>query len=330
MAEDCCFVGRRAYFYSHLLPAAVAYHRARGSPAPTVLLDDRNPPASPHVRWIRRSQIPRYRYAVAFDTWALIFSSLLGTRSSYLHHSLVGKGRVFKGSRPFWPLFLSDAILIPDCARASELPPGFARKSYDIGHLPMDWLGLDVPGVAPELAAPLSRLQESARDSFTIAYLFTHGPFGAVTPMREVLSQAWPGTVRAVRYHGYIPQEQRLRAPNLLELGELPSPLAARHADLVLADHGSAALEAAALGRKVLCFESPALIELRRRLGFLSELRYLDDREHVQLFRTPEQLRALISRAVSQGRGPATNGLAPRTPAGERLSAFISERARRV
>jgi hypothetical protein len=330
MPEDCCFVGRRAYFYSHLLPAAIAYRRALGSPAPAVLIDDKNPPKSQYVQWITRLQIRSYRYAVAFDTWALIVSSLLGTRSAYLHHSLVGKGMVFKGSRPFWPLFLSDAILIPDPARASELPARFGCKTYDTGHLPMDWLGLDVREIAPELVAPLSRLVATARDSFTIVYLFTHGPFGAVAPMQEVLSEAFPGSVRAVRYHGYIPPEQRLRAADVLELEELPSPLAARHADLVLADHGSSALEAVALGRKVLCFESPALINLRRQLGFLSELRYLDDRDHVQLFRTPEQLRGLISKAISQGRAAAANGVAPHPPAGDRLSAFITERTRRL
>lgn len=325
MAFNLCFIGRRAYFYSHILPAAVAHHRVRGRPVPTVLIDDDNPPVSRHVTSIPRSQIGRYRYAIAFDTWALIAGVLARTRTAYLHHSLVGKGLVFKGRRPYWPLFLSDTVLVPESARISDLPSTFARKAHDTGHLPMDWLELDVPAVAPELATALSRLQAVSNDYFTIVCLFTHGPFGALTSMRDALAEPWCGATRAVRYHGYIPTADRLPSREMLDLGELPSPLAARHADLVLADHGSAALESVALGRRVLCYESPALIALRRRLGSLSELRYLDDRDHVELFRTPQQLRALIAQAISEGRRrPA--GTIETESAGGRLLAFIAAR----
>jgi hypothetical protein len=333
MKRECCFIGKQAYFYSHLLPAAIAYRRAHGRPAPTVLMDNEKPPGSAHVEWIRATEINQYRYAVGFDTWALIAGSVRRRRTAYLHHSLVGKGLVFKGRRPYWPLFLSDAILLPEPARAADLPGVLARKTHATGHLPMDWLGLDASEAAPEVSVPLSRLQEAAGRSFTIVCLFTHGRFGAINLLRETFEQGriaagWANTVWAVRYHGYIPPSDRLRSGDYLELGDVPSPLAARYADLVLADHGSAALEAVALGRKVLCFESPALIALRKRLSFLSELRYLEDREHVELFRTPEELRMLVARAISAGRRPEPACAAAMPSAGERLQAFLAARLR--
>jgi hypothetical protein len=139
------------------------------------------------------------------------------------------------------------------------------------GHLPFDWLHVE---------APLARWQASLQAwgdggrQLRVGVLCTHGEFGSVHLLEEIVRQRPAGVDFGVKLHGYL--KDRPLPDGIRSLGDCPTALAVQSCDLVITDHSTAAAEAHILGVPCICFKSEALKRLQARHPDLTELHYLD------------------------------------------------------
>jgi len=302
-ASDPVFVGKDAYYWAYIAPLARAWHAAHGRPVDVVFIDGAGVDDAPFIRRVSWKDTRRAKTAVTFDVWAMVHARARGFRVCHVHHSLVGKGVAFRGKRPFWPFFMADKLVLPHPDRLRDLPPSLRARSVSYGHVPFDWVAHD-PGALPEaFAKPLAAWDAAAKGSVKVALLCTHGDFGAISALPEIVKLDVDGCSIGLRLHGYIERDGLVIPEATVDLGECPTTLAAWHADVVVTDHSSAAIEGHLLGKPVLCYRSGALTRLLEASPRLSELEYLTN---VVLFDDVAALRRELARLAARARPDGT------------------------
>lgn len=283
-------VGKPAYYWSYMAPVAREFRRRFGEPVSAVSLDG---PLADETHFIRPETmhpLRRFRVAIAFDVWSMIAAWACARTVLYVHHSLVGKGLVFKGDEPFHPFIFADRVCLPLPDRQTDVSLGTRRKVSVTGHLPFDWLHVE---------PPLARWQDSLKAwgeggrLLRVGVLCTHGAFGSAHLLENIARLRPENAEFGVKLHGYV--KDRSLPSGMRSLGDCPSSLAVQACDMVITDHSTAAVEAHTLGVPCICFKPEALKWLQRRYPNLSELTYLD---YVHCYETLFELAALLKEMV--------------------------------
>lgn len=277
-------VGKPAYYWSYLAPVAQEFHRRFGEPVRAMALKGS---FADHPKLVQQGRLWPFptRIALAFDIWSMIASRAFARTVFYVHHSLVGKGLVFRGDEPFRPFAFADTLCLPLAEHAGDMPVRMGEKIRITGHLPFDWL---------RLQAPLHRWKEMLQrwgsgGQQRVAVLCTHGDFGSVHLLDDIARLPLDNMELGVKLHGYL--DRRRLPANMRDFGDCPTALIVQQSDLVITDHSTAAMEAHLLGVPCICYRSGALAQLQHRHPTLSELRYLGD---VSMYRTIAELTALL------------------------------------
>jgi hypothetical protein len=281
-------VGKPAYYWSYMAPVAREFRRRFGEPAAVASLHGLLADEPRFIRPETMHPLRRHRVAIAFDVWSMIAAWACARTVVYVHHSLVGKGLVFRGEEPFRPFFFADRLCLPLPDRQTDVSPGNQCKVRVTGHLPFDWLHVE-----PPLARWQDTLQawgEGGR-RLRVGVLCTHGEFGSVHLLEDIARLRPQDAEFGVKLHGYL--KGRALPPGMRSLGDCPTALAVQACDLVITDHSTAAVEAHALGVPCICFRSEALKRLQAMYPGLSELHYLDE---VHCYETLPELAALLEK----------------------------------
>jgi hypothetical protein len=305
-------VGKQAYYWSYMAPMARAYHARFGERAPVILIDGaqlQDPEYAMSVTW---RKVRHCRLVFSFDMWALLHARLHGKSVNHIHHSLVGKGSAFKGERAFPPFYLAERLILPHSDRIRDLPTQLQSRARCYGHIPFDWNGITPLPIQFSSALQSWRQQHGLK----IALLCTQGEFGAFAGLPMIRQLQVEGAACAIKLHGYINRDGVKLGQQMLDLGDCPTTLAVAHADVVVTDHSSAALEAHLLGKPVFCYDSPALRRLQSKLPNLSELAYL---KQVQLFDRLEALQQGLRALVQQVPVIVTDLATPASHVSERI-----------
>lgn len=263
-------VGKPAYYWSYLAPVAREFYRRFNEPVAAVSLEGSFSEDAPFVKPGKLRPYPRARIAIAFDVWSMIVARACARTVVYVHHSLVGKGLVFRGQEPFRPFVFADMICLPLAEREFDVPARTRTKVAITGHLPFDWLSSGIL---------LARWQDKLlgwgenRRRLRVAVLCTHGEFGSVHLLDDIAQISDSDVELGIKLHGYL--GKRNLPVGVRDLGDCPTSLIVQQSDLVITDHSTAAVEAHLLGVPCLCYRSPALRQLQQRYPGLSEFQYL-------------------------------------------------------
>lgn len=306
-------VGKPAYYWSYMAPVAREFRRRFDTPVSAVTLGGDFGDGAEFIRPGKLSLVRRARVAIAFDVWSMVAARACARTVVYVHHSLVGKGLVFKGNAPFRPFLFADKLCLPLHDRASDVPPCTRRKVQITGHPPFDWLHAEPP--LPRWIELLQAWGDGGR-RLRVGVLCTHGEFGSAHLLNEIARLGSDRCDVGVKLHGYL-KHQPL-PPGMRSLGDCPTALLVHACDLVITDHSTAAVEAHALGVPCICFRSEALEQLQRRYPTLTELDYLKD---VSCYRTIPELAALLAARWSEP--PRRPGTARHRPDGPSAAARL-------
>lgn len=250
------------YLVTHALPLAHAFRLRYGTSLKVHVRGGTGQLWPPELL----SVLPPLRYShgrvLCLDVPSLVIQLLLARRCVYLDHALIGKGLVHRKGRPHPALRMAKMILFPEEEQIEQLTPRWRARCHACGHLPEDWLDM-----------PLSYLPEPARDRLAM-WRSARGPRVLLLGTRGALSgtEWWPALFRdlGARYTlGVKPHPAAEQSPlpdTVLDLRDLPVPLLAQHADLVVGDHSSATMECVRQGRPVLMLDTPSLRRLEATL----------------------------------------------------------------
>ncbi|MDB5937220.1 MAG: hypothetical protein JWQ01_4564 [Massilia sp.] len=280
-------VGKPAYYWSYMAPVAREFRRRFKTPITAVALGGDFGDSAEFIQPGKLSLLRRPRVAIAFDVWSMIAARLYAHTVVYVHHSLVGKGLVFKCNKPFRPFLFADKLCLPLQDRASDVPPRTRRKVHITGHPPFDWLLAEPP--LPRWIELLQAWGDGGR-RLRVGVLCTHGEFGSAHLLEDIARLRSDNCDFGVKLHGYL-KNQPLPL-GMRSLGDCPTALLVDACDLVITDHSTAAVEAHVLGVPCICFWSEALGQLQKRYPDLTELHYL---KHVPCYRTIPELAALLA-----------------------------------
>jgi hypothetical protein len=283
-------VGKPTYYWSYLAPVAREFYRRFDEPITVVPLEGTFVDEASYIQPGTLRPYRRAHIAIAFDVWSMIAAWACARTVVYVHHSLVGKGLVFRSDERFWPFALANMLCLPLPERKLDMPARARTKVRIIGHLPFDWFVSETP--LPRWQDMLHVWGDNGR-RLRVAVLCTHGEFGSVHLLDDIAQIQIPGLDFGVKLHGYL--GKRPIPPNMSNFSDCPTSLIVRHSDLVVTDHSTAALEAYVLGVPCICYRSAALTRLQQRYPALSELHYLDD---VHVYETIDQLVGLLHNPV--------------------------------
>ncbi|WP_423199774.1 MULTISPECIES: hypothetical protein [unclassified Cupriavidus] len=265
-------VGKPAYYWSYLAPVAREFRRRFEEPVTAVALKGAFGDDPSFVRPGTLRPYRRARVAIAFDVWSMIAARACARTVVYVHHSLVGKGLVFRGHEPFRPFAFANMLCLPLPERELDMPVRTRAKVRITGHPPFDWLVAETP--LQHWLEALHAWGDNGR-RLRVAVLCTHGEFGSVHLLDDIARMQPADLDLGVKLHGYL--GKRTLPPGVRDLGDCPTALIVQHSDLVITDHSTAAVEAHALGVPCICYRSAALTQLQQRYPTLSEFGYLDD-----------------------------------------------------
>lgn len=302
--------GRNAYAITHALPLAYAYRRRYGRPMPLWRDGGATPLPGDLVRPVGGWQVFRAGARVlCLDIPTLVRFGLLGRQCAFLYHALIGKGALHRAGKPHVALRLARDLLFPEPELFSSFPPAWRGRCRACGHLPGDWPGLPLTLLPENARHALARWQAAPQPR--VLLLATRGPLSAWDSFAAILA-APPALSFGVKRH---PALARVPLPGAaIDLADVPVPLLAGSADLVVGDHSSATLEALRCGRPVAAMETEALRALEAGAPTLPELAYL---HHVPRLGTTDILRSLLAapsawptpRAAAGSREPAADGI---------------------
>lgn len=271
-SQSILLVGKPAYYWGYLAPVAREFYRRFEEPVTAVALDGAFPQDSVFVRPGTLRLYRRAHVAIAFDVWSLIAAWTCARTVIYVHHSLVGKGLVFRGNEPFRPFALADMLCLPVQDRQFDLPARTRVKVRVTGHPPFDWLHAETP--LPHWQDMLQAWGDRG-NRLRVAVLCTHGEFGSAHLLDEIARICANSADFGVKLHGHL--QRRPLPSGMRALGDCPTALIVKHSDLVITDHSTAAVEAHSLGVPCICYRARALTQLQKRYPNLSELHYLKD-----------------------------------------------------
>lgn len=269
-SQSIALVGKPAYYWSYLAPIAREFYRRFEQPVTAVTLDGAFPSDRCFTQPGRLRPCRRVNVAIAFDVWSMIAAWACARTVIYVHHSLVGKGLVFRGNEPFRPFAFADMLCLPIVDRQYDMPARMRDKIRITGHPPFDWLHAEAP--LPDWQDML-RAWGDEGNRIRVAVLCTQGEFGSVHLLDEIARARPDGVEFGVKLHGYL--KRRDLPPGMRALGDCPTALIVQHSDLVVTDHSTAAVEAHTLNVPCICYRSQALMQLQNRYPSLSELHYL-------------------------------------------------------
>lgn len=285
-SRSIVLVGKPAYYWSYLAPVAREFHRRFEEPVTAVALNGAFPQDETFVQPGTLRPYRRASIAIAFDVWSMIAAWACARTVIYVHHSLVGKGLVFRGNEPFRPFAFADMLCLPVQDRQLDMPARERNKVRITGHPPFDWLHAETP--LPDWQDLLQAWGDGG-SRLRVAVLCTHGKFGFAHMLDEIARICPDGADFGVKLHGYLPK--RTLPSGMRALGDCPTALIVQHSDLVVTDHSTAAVEAHSLGVPCICYRAEALIQLQKDYPNLSELHYLKD---VDTYETVPELAALM------------------------------------
>lgn len=282
-------VGSRPYGLAQVAPLAYAHMEKFGRPLP---LRGPMPAGSDSMKALFRplsSLRPWHNDEVSLclDIPSLLLAKGLGRKTLYVHHSLIGKGKLFRDGKPHWAMRFADGMIFPDAGHKASFPASWHARIRTIEPLPLQWCRMPATLLSPDAEARLRAWRDAPRPR--VLLLSTHGKLSAMPLFRSILDAPPAGISFGMKAH---PKSGPVATrKGHYRLDGVPVPLLAACADLVVGDHSSATLEADRLGIPILVAETPALHRLMAIRPPLRELAYLAERRR---FSMPDELRAAL------------------------------------